>query len=288
MIEGGGKAWGVESGMTREHERILSLIADLANSGTVEEVDEFQVALRCDLVPPGLPRHAYVNSPARARLLRMLTRLEAEHLIYVTKNGYWRLRLTRAGRERLATLRAAPLAPPELDPPVTPGPGPTVWQAPRPALPALAPRNEHFFGGLALTMATIGAVLFFALSRLPPGPPAGRDAAVPAVVTATAPLALPTMPPPTPEPAGIAAPRTGTPPPTPATPRVFIVANTGDDGVYLRRTPQLDDRLTAFPERTRLEEIGPETTAGGIAWRHVRAPNGAEGYVPAQYTADAP
>jgi len=60
------------------------------------------------------------------------------------------------------------------------------------------------------------------------------------------------------------------------------VANTGGDGVFLRRTPQNGDRLAAWPDQTRLEEIGPEQTTNGTTWRHVRAPDGSEGYVPAQ------
>ena len=284
--------------MLHEHERILSVIADLEDSPEVDDVNEFLVAQHCGLIPANLPRHAFVNSPLRARLLHTLTSLEQGKLIYVTKNGYWRLHLTRAGRARLAEREAAPPpSPPSPEPapsrplqvlerPATPPAGPTDWQAPRPALPALGQRNEHFYGSLALTMATIGAVLFFALSHLPQSPLARGSDATPVVAAATPVLNLPAMPPPTPEPTA-----TPSPPPAPAAPpaaRAFIVANTGGDGVYLRRSPQLNDRLSAFPERTRLEEIGPETTVDGIVWRHVRAPDGTAGYVPAQYTADAP
>jgi hypothetical protein len=73
-----------------------------------------------------------------------------------------------------------------------------------------------------------------------------------------------------------------------ATAAVFVVANTGGEGVYLRRTPNLDDRDNAYPDGTRLTVIGGDVTAGGLVWRHVRAPDGKLGWVPAKYTNSAP
>lgn len=66
--------------------------------------------------------------------------------------------------------------------------------------------------------------------------------------------------------------------------RSFVVANTGGDGVYLRRTPRLADRDTAYPDGTRLVAIGPDVTGEGGDWHQVRTPDGKTGYVPAQYT----
>ena len=86
-----------------------------------------------------------------------------------------------------------------------------------------------------------------------------------------------------PVPAGVPA---ATAPPQ-ATGRVFVVGNTGGQGVYLRRTPRLDDRDRAYPDGTRLEQIGEDTTAAGIPWRRVRAPDGRTGWVPAQYTLES-
>lgn len=68
----------------------------------------------------------------------------------------------------------------------------------------------------------------------------------------------------------------------------FIVGNTGGDGVYLRRTPRLADRDRAYPDGTKLEQIGPDQDADGRRWHHVRAPDGRTGWVPAQYTVPAP
>ena len=69
---------------------------------------------------------------------------------------------------------------------------------------------------------------------------------------------------------------------------VVYVGNTGGIGVFLRRTPQATDRLKAYPDNTRLVVIGPDVGAEGRSWRHVRAPDGVEGYVPAQYTSGQP
>lgn len=66
--------------------------------------------------------------------------------------------------------------------------------------------------------------------------------------------------------------------------RTFIVANTGGEGVYLRRTPHLADRDTAYTDGTRLVAISADVEGDGQTWHHVRAPDGKTGYVPAQYT----
>lgn len=81
-------------------------------------------------------------------------------------------------------------------------------------------------------------------------------------------------------------------PSTTATPRptgrFFTVGNTGGEGVFLRNTPRLEDRIRpAYGDGTRLEQIGPDVTGEGQTWRHVRAPDGKTGYVPARYTIEA-
>lgn len=70
--------------------------------------------------------------------------------------------------------------------------------------------------------------------------------------------------------------------------KVFAVGNTDGDGVFLRRTPSLADRDTAYPDGTLLTAIGADVTAEGEIWHHVRAPDGKTGYVPAKYTVDPP
>jgi hypothetical protein len=71
-------------------------------------------------------------------------------------------------------------------------------------------------------------------------------------------------------------------------PKVYLVGNTDGDGVYLRKTPSLNDRLTAYVDGTELVAIGEDVTAEGELWHHVRAPDGQDGYVPAKYTIPAP
>lgn len=72
--------------------------------------------------------------------------------------------------------------------------------------------------------------------------------------------------------------------PTPQ-PEVVQVGNTEGEGVYLRRTASLADRLNAYAEGTPLRIIGPDVDGDGLRWRHVATPDGGEGYVPAEYTA---
>jgi hypothetical protein len=68
----------------------------------------------------------------------------------------------------------------------------------------------------------------------------------------------------------------------------YVVANTGGDGVYLRRTTNLEDRDSAYTDGTPLAQIGPDVQAGGLTWRNVRTPDGKVGFIPAQYTQEVP
>jgi hypothetical protein len=63
----------------------------------------------------------------------------------------------------------------------------------------------------------------------------------------------------------------------------MVVGNTNGDGVALRRTPKLDDRLVAWQDGSVMEVIGPDATGDGLTWRNVRDPKGNTGYIPAQY-----
>ena len=75
---------------------------------------------------------------------------------------------------------------------------------------------------------------------------------------------------------------TSTPVPTP-TPVVRKVGNTGGLGVYLRRTPNINDRMRAWLDNSEMILLGEETDAGGFHWIKVRDPAGNEGWVPEQY-----
>jgi hypothetical protein len=65
----------------------------------------------------------------------------------------------------------------------------------------------------------------------------------------------------------------------------YRVANTGGEGVFLRRTPNLADRLVAWPDGTRLQSLGEAATGDGVEWQKVRDPRGNVGYVPTRYLA---
>ncbi len=62
------------------------------------------------------------------------------------------------------------------------------------------------------------------------------------------------------------------------------VGNTGGTGVYVRRTPNTEDRVRAWPDGTTLRLIGSDVTENGMTWKHVEDPAGNQGWVPIQYT----
>ncbi len=62
------------------------------------------------------------------------------------------------------------------------------------------------------------------------------------------------------------------------------VGNTDGEGVFLRKTPAMADRLRAYADKTALRIIDVDVDGDGVKWHHVRAPDGQEGYVPVQYT----
>src|SRR5215471_15056451 len=66
------------------------------------------------------------------------------------------------------------------------------------------------------------------------------------------------------------------------------VGNTDGEGVYLRKTPVMSDRLQAYADGTALTIIGDEVDGDGQHWVHVRTPDGQEGYVPSMYTVTTP
>jgi hypothetical protein len=62
------------------------------------------------------------------------------------------------------------------------------------------------------------------------------------------------------------------------------VGNTDGEGVYVRNTPVMSDRVRAYSDGTALTIIGDDVDGDGQHWKHVRTPDGLEGYVPAMYT----
>jgi Bacterial SH3 domain len=78
-----------------------------------------------------------------------------------------------------------------------------------------------------------------------------------------------------------------TPPPAAKSDTVYV-GNTDGEGVYVRKTPVMADRVRAYPDGTQLTIIGDEVDGDGQHWQHVRTPDGLEGYVPSIYTVAAP
>jgi hypothetical protein len=62
------------------------------------------------------------------------------------------------------------------------------------------------------------------------------------------------------------------------------VGNTDGEGVYVRATPSMADRVRAYPDGTPLTIIGDDVDGDGQHWKHIKTPDGLEGYVPAMYT----
>jgi S1-C subfamily serine protease len=77
-------------------------------------------------------------------------------------------------------------------------------------------------------------------------------------------------------------------PQSPAVTRRVWVAHSDGQGVYLRRSPNLEDRLNAWPDGTALDVLGDAVQADGFDWLPVRAPDGQNGYVPTTYMDSAP
>jgi hypothetical protein len=71
-------------------------------------------------------------------------------------------------------------------------------------------------------------------------------------------------------------------------PDTVWVGNTDNEGVFLRKTPSMADRLKAYPDGTPLTIVGDDVDGDGQHWRHVKAPDGTEGYVPSMYTVNTP
>ena len=64
-----------------------------------------------------------------------------------------------------------------------------------------------------------------------------------------------------------------------------VVAGTSGLGVYLRRSPRVADPLTAWPDGTRLDIVGPDAQGDGLTWKQVRDPCGQVGWLPTRYAA---
>lgn len=116
-------------------------------------------------------------------------------------------------------------------------------------------------------------------------PPPATFAPIIIDATPTRPALRPTSTPPPPPP----------PPPTAAaaaaaaavTVTTYVVGNTDGEGVFIRNTPDLEDKVKAWPDGTEMVEVGPPRSLGQTIWNNVRDPDGTVGWVPAQYLVKA-
>ena len=91
---------------------------------------------------------------------------------------------------------------------------------------------------------------------------------------------------PTPAPTTLAAPVAQEQPtsaPTRVAQQMMKVGNTDREGVYLRRTPNMDDKIRPWMDGTPMTVLAQPVTVNGVTWLKVRAPDGVEGYIPSQY-----
>jgi hypothetical protein len=116
--------------------------------------------------------------------------------------------------------------------------------------------------------------------------PAAISTAAPTAAVSGAPTLapVPTLPPAAPTPTAVPQSTVAPTPTVPATPRTVWVGNTDGQGVFVRRTPTLPDKLQAYPDGTPLTIIGADVDGDGQRWHHIRALDGVEGYVPVMYT----
>jgi hypothetical protein len=50
----------------------------------------------------------------------------------------------------------------------------------------------------------------------------------------------------------------------------------------------MGDRVRAYPDQTALTIVGDDVDGDGQKWKHVKTPDGLEGYVPSIYTVETP
>jgi hypothetical protein len=87
----------------------------------------------------------------------------------------------------------------------------------------------------------------------------------------------------TPRPTAVPVPAATPTPNAQALQSMMRVGNTDREGVFIRSTPNLNDKIRPWMDGTPMTVVGQPETVGGITWLKVRAPDGVEGYVPSQY-----
>ena len=129
---------------------------------------------------------------------------------------------------------------------------------------------------LLVLLAASGLGLLAACSAPPAATP--TSTLLPAVPAVASPAASPSPSPLARSPSPVAA----TPTPSP-----LVVYGTAGDGLSLRSEPQAGaERIKVLPEGTLVTPLGEERQNEGRTWRRVREPDGAEGWVAADFLTD--
>jgi hypothetical protein len=120
-----------------------------------------------------------------------------------------------------------------------------------------------------------------------PNQPAPFGTTEPALLATIAPGEQPSGISVTPAPIEI-APTTAAPAATGAT-GAFVVTNTGSEGLFLRADPATTGtQMETLPEGSKVDALGPEQNDGTRTWKKVKAPDGQEGWVAAEFLVAAP
>jgi membrane protease YdiL (CAAX protease family) len=115
-----------------------------------------------------------------------------------------------------------------------------------------------------------------------PGSP-GASPGVPASASPSGSTGI-TLAPPLPPPQSAPAGAPGSPGAGPAVGQPVVVRNTGGTGARLRSQPGTNGpTIMVVPENTPLLVIGADRTVDGLVWRNVRAPNGNEAWIAADF-----
>jgi len=121
-------------------------------------------------------------------------------------------------------------------------------------------------------------------ATVPPSPAAATG--VPAT-TVPSPAARAVASPTAAPPPAAARPTATTEAPAAATNTVWV-GNTDGEGVYVRKTPVMADRAKPYADGTALTIVGDDVDGDGQHWKHIKTPDGLEGYVPSIYTVATP
>ena len=290
---------------TIEPGQTTTLTAQIINLGTVP--DDFRLSVR-QLDPAWVifrPPTVFLQPGAQATAEIAIT--PPASIAPTALQPIFRLLSRRAGNVAIVEIAMPapyPVAPPIYEAPVRPAPPPPVVREEEPtwaddeadtgpvavAIVRDEPRN---IGSPPLVRLLVGLIVLllvltvgvFAFSRQASAPTLTPTAEAAVVVPPASPATATVQGVTTAIIASTAAPPTAT---AVSAPRNYIVANTGGQGVYLRRTANLEDRDTAYADDTVLVQIGADVQVGGTTWHNVRTPDGKVGFVPAQFTTIAP